>query len=119
MNFEEKLSEVIRTYSGSDGISQFRASILRNVRDHYNSWGFPEKLSKYRLSIVPATFQETSYDDITWTNRTEDLRHLETLFQVDCMFHNNGKSREELSDSEFNDYINFSRRAIDELLKRK
>lgn len=87
------------------------------MNDFYDKYGFPEELTKWQLSLVPFLFQEANYDDINWTNQSEDLRHLKITFNLDCMFQNQGKSRQELSRQQFDRYIQFSLSAIDKYKK--
>ena len=50
-----------------------------------------------------------------WSSQNGELGHLNILFQLDCMFHNSGKSREKLSEKDFFKYVDFSSQAINSL----
>ncbi|WP_187264815.1 hypothetical protein [Pontibacter beigongshangensis] len=119
MNFETEIKKLVDAYSqNEEGISGFRHSKLFKMYDYYLKYGFPEERSMVELSLVPAHFQEANYDGIHWSGHFEDLGHLTNSFEVDCMFHNKGKTRKELTPSEFEQYMKFSYKAIDAALDR-
>lgn len=61
---------------------------------------------------MPAYFQEAIYDGINWSDQNARLQHLEKELELDSIFHNNGKTRKELSSKEFEEYMRFSASAI-------
>lgn len=86
--------------------------MLKAMHDYFISKGFPQTCSLPELSLLPAYFQEAIYDGINWSDQKSGLKHLEKELELDCIFHNSGKTRKELSAKEFEDYINFSDDAI-------
>jgi hypothetical protein len=112
MKFEEKINQLKNGYAEGGGISKFRNSIFGEIHEYYTLNGFPASLTKYELSLIPSVFQEANYDGINWTDRTENLGHLSTIFDLDCMFQNKGNTRVDLTDKEFDNYVKFSMKAI-------
>ena len=89
------------------------------MNDYYVSNGFPKPCSLPELSLLPAYFQEAIYDGINWGRQEASLEHLENALELDCMFHNNGKIRKELSPREFENYNDFSSAAINGKIKKR
>lgn len=114
LNFEKELQNLLKEYKRSGNIGNFRHSKLALIHSYYKEFGFPKIQTELSLSVIPGIFQEANYDGISWTKRNENLRHLKLILQLDCMFHNFGKTREKLTDQEFAKYIEFSFRAIKE-----
>ena len=76
--------------------------------------GFPiSKEDKLALSLEPFVFQEANYDEIDWTSKNADLSHLEHIFNIDVQLQNEGKTRSELRDEEFDEYVQLSFASID------
>ena len=113
MNFQLEIERLISAYSSNQQpIVQFRFRKLKAINDYYSANGFPKTCSLPELSLLPAYFQEAIYDGINWSDQNAGLEHLESELELDCIFHNRGKTRKELSSKEFEDYINFSGSAI-------
>ena len=117
--FIENINRLIKGYSGTEHIGRTRYSILSQIKTVYLNDGYPSKHSIYDLSLIPFVFQECNYDDIWWGGQNEDLRHLSTILELDFMFHNEGKKRNEVSLAELGDYVDFSLKAIDHKTNRK
>lgn len=115
MNFEQELLQLIEGYSKSESIGRWRLHILTEMMTHFQEHRYPAQLTVHQLSLIPSVFQEANYSDIWWGGQHEDLGHLESILQIDCMFHNNGKTRKELSEQQFSNYVDFSFDAIDAL----
>jgi hypothetical protein len=58
-------------------------------------------------------FQEANYDDIDWTDRAAPLGHLSGIFEIDVAVQSDGRERHELTDAEYNEYVQISFAAID------
>jgi hypothetical protein len=115
MNFQSEIKGLIKAYSSNEQrIVQFRFRKLNALNDYYSLNGFPQPCSLPGLSLLPAYFQEAIYDGINWSNQSARLEHLEKELELDCLFHNNGKTRKALSPKEFEEYINFTNAAIDQ-----
>jgi hypothetical protein len=113
MNFQLEIERLIQAYSSNEQpIVQFRFRKLKALNDYYCINGFPQSCSLPELSLLPAYFQEAIYDGINWSDQNAGLEHLEKELELDCIFHNSGKTRKELSPKEFEDYISFSGAAI-------
>jgi hypothetical protein len=106
----------MQAYSSSEQpIVQFRVRKLKAVHDYYSANGFPQPCTLPELSLLPAYFQEANYDGVNWSDQNAALEHLEKELELDCMFHNNGRTRKELSLKEFEDYMNFSGASINRI----
>jgi len=115
MNFQFEIKKFIEVYSSNQQpIVQFRFRKLKEMNDYYSAKGFPLPCSILQLSLLPAYFQEAIYDGINWSDQNAGLEQLEKELQLDCIFHNAGKTRKELSLKEFRDYIKFSDVAINQ-----
>jgi len=113
MNFQIEIKRLITVYSSSEQpIVQFRYRKLKAMNEHFSLAGFPEPCSLPDLSLLRAYFQEAIYDGINWSDQNAALRHLDKELELDCMFHNSGKMRKELTAKEFEVYLNFSEVAI-------
>ena len=113
MNFQTEIRRLIEAYSSNDQpIVQFRFRKLKALDKYYSANAFPQPCSIPELSLLPAYFQEAIYDGINWPYQNADLEHLTTELELDCIFHNSGETRKELSAKEFEDYIDFSNAAI-------
>jgi hypothetical protein len=113
MNFQPDIEKLIEAYSSNEqSVVQFRFRRLKAMNDYYTAKGFPQPHSLPALSLLPAYFQEAIYDGIDWHDQNARLEYLEKALELDCLFHNNGKTRKELSQKEFEEYINFSNAAI-------
>lgn len=117
--FITNINRLIKGYSGTEHIGSIRHSILSQMKTVYLNSGYPSKHSLGELSLIPFLFQECNYDDIWWGGQNEDLRHLSTILELDFMFHNEGKKRNEVSLAQFEDYVDFSFKAIDHKINRK
>ena len=115
MDFEKEIQSLISGYSNPIGIERLCLNILQEIKSYYKDNGYPKELSIHKLSLIPSLFQEANYDNIVWSSQYGELGHLNILFQLDCMFHNNGKSREKLSEKDFFKYVDFSSQAINSL----
>jgi hypothetical protein len=113
MNFQLELERLIEVYSSSEErIVKFRCHSSKAILYHFITNGYPPKCALFHLSLLPAYYQEAIYDGIAWSNKDESLRHLEIDLELDCMFQNAGKMRQELSADEFEVYVDFSNKAI-------
>ena len=113
MNFQLEIHRLIKAYSSNEQpIVQFRFRRLKAINEYFIANGFPEPCSLPELSLLPAYFQEANYDGINWSDQNAELEHLATELDLDCIFHNSGKKRKELSPEEFEDYVRFSGAAI-------
>ena len=107
--FKGKIEIMLKAYNGNNtSVVSHRRNTLQEIYDYFLENGFPKALTKERLSLIPCHFQEAIYDGINWTEQNADLGHLEIDFQVDCIFQNEGKTRNELSSEEFKRYVEYS-----------
>jgi len=101
-------------YVNKNPVSKIRQSKLEYVAAQLTAKGFPRsREEKLALSLVPLVFQEANYDEIDWTLKDADLSHLEHIFNIDVQLQNEGKTRNELRDEEFDEYVRLSFAAID------
>jgi hypothetical protein len=106
--------EVSRWTSVGDTVAAARHSALLNVRDVLRRTGFPTDRDRLlELSLVPFVFQEANHDDIDWTDRTAPLEHLSAIFAIDVAVQSGGRERHELTDAEYDEYVQTSFAAID------
>ena len=106
--------EVSRWTRVGNTVAAARHSALLHLRDVLRRTGFPTDRDQRReLSLVPFVFQEANYDDIDWTDRTAPLGHLSGIFAIDVAVQSDGRERHELTDAEYNDYVDISFAAID------
>lgn len=113
MNFQSQIKRLIEAYRPNEQpIVQFRFRKLKAMDEYYSTNGFPQPHSLPELSLLPAYFQEAIYDGINWFDQHARLEQLTTELELDCIFHNNGKTRKELSAKEFEAYLIFSDAAI-------
>ncbi len=106
--------EVSRLTPVGDGVAVVRNSALLQLRDILQRTGFPTDRNQRReLSLVPFVFQEANYDDIDWTDRAAPLGHLSAIFEIDVAVQSDGRERHELTDAEYNAYVDGSFAAID------
>ncbi len=106
--------EVSRWTRVGDAVAVARHSALLRLRDVLQSTGLPtDRQQRCELSLVPFVFQEANYDDIDWTDRAAPLGHLSGIFAIDVAVQSDGRERHELTDAEYNDYVDKSFDAID------
>lgn len=106
--------EVSRWTRVGDVLALTHYSELLHLRDVLQRAGFPTDRNQRReLSLVPFVFQEANYDDIDWTNRAAPLGHLSGIFAIDVAAQSSGCARHELTDGEYDEYVNASFAAID------
>ncbi len=106
--------EVSRWTRGDDAMAVARHSALLHLRDVLQDTGFPtDRTQRLELSLVPVVFQEANYDDIDWTDRAAPLGHLSGIFAIDVAVQSDGRERHELTDAEYNAYVDMSFAAID------
>ena len=106
--------EISRWTLIGDGVAAVRHSALRQLRDVLQRTGFPTDRNRRReLSLVPFVFQEANYDDIDWTDRAAPFGHLSGIFAIDVAVQTGGRERHELTDGEYNAYVDASFAAID------
>lgn len=119
--FQNELEVRLKAYEGnSTSLVSIRRDILQEIYAYYKENGFPKALTKENLSLIPFHFQEARYDGIDWYKQNGDLGHLVDDFQIDCIFQNEGKNRQQLTQEEFEKYIAYSYAIIDKLaLKNK
>lgn len=118
--FKNELEIRLKAYEGnSTSLVSIRRDRLKEIYDYYKKNGFPKALTKESLSLIPFHFQEARYDGIDWYKQNGDLGHLVDDFQIDCIFQNEGKSRQQLTKEEFEKYIAYSYAIIDNLILKK
>ncbi len=101
------------------GVAAVRHSALLQMRDVLQRTGLPTDRDQRReLSLVPFVFQEANYDDIDWTDRAAPLEHLSGIFTMDVAVQSDGRERHELTDAEYDEYVDVSFAAIDYRQKR-
>ncbi len=101
------------------GVAAVRHSALLQMRDVLQRTGLPTDRDQRReLSLVPFVFQEANYDDIDWTDRAAPLEHLSGIFTIDVAVQSDGRERHELTDAEYDEYVDVSFAAIDYRQKR-
>ncbi len=106
--------EVSRLTPVGDGVAVVRHAALLQLRDILQTTGFPtDRTQRRELSLVPFVFQEANYDDIDWTDRAAPLGHLSAIFEIDVAVQSDGRERHELTDTEYNEYVDRSFAAID------
>ena len=106
--------EVSRWTRVGNTVAAARHSALLHLRDVLRRTGFPTDRDQRReLSLVPFVFQEANYDDIDWTDRAAPLGHLSGIFAIDVAAQSDGRERHELTDAEYNEYVDISFAAID------
>ena len=95
-------------------VAAARHSALLHVRDVLRRTGLPtDRHQRRELSLVPFIFQEANYDDIDWTDRAAPLEQLSGIFAIDVAVQSDGRERHELTDAEYNEYVDISFAAID------
>lgn len=106
--------EVSRWTRVGNTVAAARHSALLHLRDVLRRTGFPtDRDQRLELSLVPFVFQEANYDDIDWTERAAPLGHLSGIFAIDVAAQSDGRERHELTDAEYNEYVDISFAAID------
>jgi len=111
--------EVSRLTPVGNAVAGARHSALLHLRDVLRRTGFPtDNKQRRELSLVPLVFQEANYDDIDWTDRAAPLGHLSGIFAIDVAVQSDGRERHELTDAEYNEYVDGSFAAIDYRTKR-
>lgn len=106
--------EVSRWTRVGNTVAAARHSALLHLRDVLRRTGFPtDRDQRLELSLVPFVFQEANYDDIDWTDRAAPLGHLSGIFAIDVAAQSDGRERHELTDAEYNEYVDISFAAID------
>ncbi len=106
--------EVSRWTRGGNAVAEARHGALLHVRHVLRTTGLPTDRDQRReLSLVPFVFQEANYDNIDWTDRVAPLGHLSGIFAIDVAVQSDGRERHELTDAEYDDYVQISFDAID------
>ena len=106
--------EVSRWTRVDNSVAAARYSALLHLRDILQRTGFPRgRNQRLELSLVPYVFQEANYDDIDWTDRAAPLGHLSRIFAIDIAVQSGGRDVHELTDAEYNEYVDISFAAID------
>ncbi len=104
---------------GDAPVAAARHSALLHLRDVLQRTGFPkDRNQRYELSLVPLVFQEANYDDIDWTDRAAPLGHLSGIFAIDVAAQSDDSKRHELTDAQYQQYVEVSFAAIDYRTKR-
>ena len=117
--FKNELERRLKAYeNNSTSLVSIRRDILQKIYDYYKENGFPKALTKENLSLIPFHFQEAGYDGIDWYKQHGDLGHLVDDFQIDCIFQNEGKNRQQLTEEEFEKYIAYSYAIIDDSVSK-
>ena len=104
---------IARRAPTDDPIGGGRLLFLEHLKSKLADHGFPLP-DEHRLDAcsIPYIFQELNYDGYDWSLRTEDLGHLADIVDIDVIVWSGGRSRAELTDSEYNTYIDFCHTAI-------
>ncbi len=106
--------EASRLTPVDNSVAGARHSALLHLRKVLQKTGFPTDRDQRReLSLVPLVFQEANYDDIDWTDRAAPLEHLHGIFAIDIAVQTSGRERHELTDGEYDNYVQISFTAID------
>jgi len=106
--------EVSRWPRVGNAVAATRHRALLHVRNVLQRTGFPtDRNQRCELSLVPFVFQEANYDDIDWTDRAAPLGHLSGIFAIDGAVQSDGRERHELTDAEYDEYVQISFAAID------
>ena len=101
-----------------DRVATLRRDFLNNLRDELRKSGFPREPSQRRdLSLVPFFFQEANYDEIDWTSRDSPLGGLAGIFAIDVAVQTGGRRRQELTQDDYNVYVEIGFSAIDSRTK--
>jgi hypothetical protein len=96
-----------------EGLAATRRFAVGRIAEYLASDGFPStEDEKIRLSLVPFIFQEANYDDIDWSEKGSDLRHLKSFFELDLLVHFAGRERSDISDDDYAQYFELSLEAI-------
>ena len=108
------IDDLIRRSATTDPLGAARVRQLKNIRSSVADHGFPPNQEENcKLSIVPLVFQEANYDDLDWSDQNADLGHLTDYFAIDLYLYSGGRTRDELSDTEFRNYFDSALRCID------
>ena len=95
------------------GLAATRLIAVGQIAEYLATDGFPSNdHEKIRLSLVPFIFQEANYDEIDWSQKGSDLRHLKSFFEVDLLVHFAGRERSDINDNDFAQYYALSLKAI-------
>jgi hypothetical protein len=91
-----------------------RRLFLIHVKDLIRKHGFPlPDALKVDACSIPYVFQELTYDGYDWSIRSAELGPLTDMVELDVIVWSGGRSRNELTDSEFRAYHGFCLKAID------
>ena len=103
-----------RRAAQGDPIGGGRRLFLIHVKDLIRTHGFPlPETLKLEACSMPYLFQELNYDDYDWSTRSTEFGHLADMVDVDVIVWSDGRSRNELTDAEYDTYFNFCLKAID------
>ena len=117
--FKSKIEIMLKAYQDNNtSLVSYRRNLLQEIHKSFTENGYPKALTKEELSLIPLHFQEAMYDGINWENQDAGLGHLEFDFQIDCIFQNEGKTRNELSPEEFKKYVDYSYSIVKRLVNQ-
>ncbi len=117
----DRIDEEASLWAGrEDAWSRTRHGSLVYLLGLLRSEGFPADSDQRReLSLIPLVFQEANYDDIEWTDRTAPHGHLAGILAVDLAIQTAGRSRDGLTDAEYDEYVRVGLAAIDRRKRRR
>lgn len=111
--FTEKIQLLMKVFNSDIvGVGKYRSEKYKEISEFYLRNGFPKKCSQISMSLIPSIINEAIYDSVEWSTQSADLGHMEYDFEIDCIFHNEGKRRHELTTEGFKQYLNFIHNAI-------
>ncbi len=107
--------ELLANYSTIlDSISEKRVERLQVIIKYLQTKGFPYSVSDCaELSIIPFILHELNVTDINWKSRNANLKQLTVLLDADFLIQNKGKKRLRVTNKEFQDYLDHTKRYID------
>lgn len=98
----------------TDSAIEVRAEHLKQILRYLETKGFPSSVTDCaEMSIIPFILQELNSSDINWTSRNANLKQLTALLDIDFLIQNKGKKRLKVTNPEFKEYLENTRRYID------
>ena len=96
-----------------EGLAATRRIAVARIAKRLATDGFPSTQDeKIILSLVPFIFQEANYDDIDWSQKDSDLRHLKRFFELDLLVHFAGRERSDINENDYAQYYALSLKAV-------
>ena len=76
MDFKKEIAGLLQAYQKNEQpLVKYRCFKPEAIRDYYVTNSYPERLTKWNLSLLTAYYQEAIYDGIKWHEQYADLRH--------------------------------------------